>query len=586
MLPGRLLEAAGDRRPRGMIAARLFGNRIRLTATPDAQKGAHMPEIPADEEQTKKQGQASTPSAVSAGRKLFRLRLVVPVLVVAVVLCVMYGREHLSSTLGSARRAVSDRNVGPLFSRVPADQLLSSDKILRAVGRSPVDPGRVLSPGLEKVQDTEAEKTPAARPSDAEDAIEPEGQTKTAPVTEEGKVPSDTGAPEMPPRPGTPPSVEMRGPGATGTGGGESQAEDLAAPKKREAQSQEASVDSRGPTPTVGRFEDREKARRGDAKHSGKRSSEDSSPAGAPVAAVEPGRTDQFQLPGSLTVKIHQYSGTVPKWGLMVILDDSASMSRKLKSWSPNRLNSAVNIVEKLPDALERGSRIGIRDFMCNKRNEKPSASDEGCLSHTLYEWASAPFQGMKEKLAQNDSGGKTNPCAAAVYSLKRDFASLGGLAPRLLLVTDGAKRCAFKEVLGAIEKQVGRDKVSVDVLGLGMHRKRQTGYSKLAERTNGMFFRIDSPSDVQGAMAKYAKLLKTPVKERLEVRGGKTVLTASPDEEITLVPGAYTIVLPAVAGIGPSKRTLEAVQIRSGESTVVQIKVKKGRPVAKIEKK
>ncbi len=303
------------------------------------------------------------------------------------------------------------------------------------------------------------------------------------------------------------------------------------------------------------------------------------------MAALETGRTDQFQLPGSLTVKIHHYSGTVPKWGLMVILDDSASMGRKLRSWSPNRLHTAVSLVEKLSGSLDRGSKLGIRDFMCNKRDEKPPSRATGCLSHTLYEWAASPFTGLKEKLAQNSPGGKTNPCAAAAYALKKDFASLGGLSPRLLLITDGARRCAYKEVLRVIDKQAAKEKTSVDVLALGIHRKRQAGYSKLAHRTNGVFLRIDNPSEVEPTIAKYVKLLKKPVKETVEVRGGNAVLSAKPDEAITLVPGTYTIVLPAVAGINPSKRTIDTIQIHSGESTVLQVRVnKKGRPVAKIE--
>ncbi len=213
MLPGRLLEAAGDRRPRGMIAARLFGNRIRLTATPDAQKGAHMPRKPADDEKTKDQEQVSTSGTPSARRKFFRLGLLVPVLLVAVVLFLLYGLDHLSSTIRSAKRAVSDRKLGPLFTRMPADQLLSSDDVLRAVGRGPVDPGRVLSPAIDKVSEAGSEKKPAAGSSSAEDAVEQEGKTKPAPAAEGGQVSPETGPQRVQSPPGSPPAVEARGPG-------------------------------------------------------------------------------------------------------------------------------------------------------------------------------------------------------------------------------------------------------------------------------------------------------------------------------------------------------------------------------------
>jgi hypothetical protein len=343
--------------------------------------------------------------------------------------------------------------------------------------------------------------------------------------------------------------------------------------------------DTQGPTPTVGRFEDRDHASRIADKRSKKLTKEAASTISTPVAAPEAPRTDQFQLPGSLTVKIHHYAGTVPKWGLMVILDDSGTMGKKLRGWNPNRMHTAVEAVESLSGDLEKGSKIAIRDFMCASRDGKPSPAQGPCLSHTLFEWTAAPFKGINEKLAQNNTSGRTNPCAAAAYALKKDFGSLGALSPRLLLVTDGAHRCAFKEVLREADKRTGKEKIAVDVLAFGMHRKRQAGYAKLAQRTNGVFLRIDSPADLKAAMTKYTKLLKTPVKEKIEVRGEKSVLTASPDEELTIVPGTYTIVLPPVAGINPSKRALEPVQIQSGESTVVQVRVnKKGRPLTKVE--
>ena len=546
-----------------------------------------MPEIPTDDEQTKNQEPTSSSDAGSAGRKSFRLTVVVLVLLGAVVLFLVYGRDHLPSTFLSASRSVSDSELGPLFSRVPANRLVSADRLLNAVGRSPVDPARVLSPELEKVAETDPEKKPVTGPIDSQEPLDRTEPPKPVPVVEQNKETPSTESPLKARSPAIPPTVQVRAPAPPEPAPLESNSKKTEPPKSKEASPEPAIVENQGPTPPVGRFEDRDKTAPLQEKRIKKKSPEDTGTISSRVATVDPLSTDQFQLPGSLMVKIHKYSGTVPKWRIMVILDDSASMARKLKGWNPNRMQAAVDIIEKLPGALERGSEVAIRDFLCANTDGKPSSRRTPCLSHTLYEWAAAPFKGMTERLAKNSPVGKTNPCAAAAYSMKKDFASsLGGdLSPRLLLVTDGAHRCAYKEVLRENAKKGGKGVLSVDVLGLGMHRKRQGGYAKLARRTHGVFMRIDSPSDIKSAMAKYAKLLKTPVKEKIEVRGEKSVITAIPGEELTIVPGTYTIVLPAVAGISSSKRAVGPFQIESGASTIVQVRVtKKGRVLTKVE--
>ncbi len=71
---------------------------------------------------------------------------------------------------------------------------------------------------------------------------------------------------------------------------------------------------------------------------------------------------------------------------------------------------------------------------------------------------------------------------------------------------------------------------------------------------------------------------------EKIEIRSDKASLTTTPGQEITLVPGSYSVVLPVVAGIQPSKRRIEHVKISSGQTT--EIEVKRGRPIVKIGKK
>ncbi len=205
---------------------------------------------------------------------------------------------------------------------------------------------------------------------------------------------------------------------------------------------------------------------------------------------------EQFQLPGSLIVNIPKYSGVIPKWGLMVILDDSAIMGRKGKNWNPSRLQTAMNLIGKLPTAIAPGSKIAVRDFVCTKSEGKKKAAVK-CLSNIRYDWAESPFKGLTEKVGQSSPGGINNPCAAAVFSLKKDFASIGGMTPRILVLTDGTPKCNHSDLFSALDEH-GKDKVSVDVIALGINKKRLNAYSSVTKKTNGFFFKVDKPSDIE----------------------------------------------------------------------------------------
>ena len=173
-------------------------------------------------------------------------------------------------------------------------------------------------------------------------------------------------------------------------------------------------------------------------------------------------------------------------------------------------------------------------------------------------------------------------PAAAAVFSLKKDFASIGGMTPRILVLTDGTPKCNHSDLFSALDEH-GKDKVSVDVIALGINKKRLNAYSSVTKKTNGFFFKVDKPSDIEMAVKRYDKVLKTKLMEKIEIRSDKASLTTTPGQEITLVPGSYSVVLPVVAGIQPSKRRIEHVKISSGQTT--EIEVKRGRPIVKIGK-
>lgn len=297
-------------------------------------------------------------------------------------------------------------------------------------------------------------------------------------------------------------------------------------------------------------------------------------------------RSEQFQLPGSITVKIQGYSGSTVKWDLAVILDDSDSMARQFKGWNPSRFKTALTFIEKLPGALSSGSRLAVRDFACGVPDDKKNAK-KVCLSHMLLEWTNMPVKQLKEGLEKADSGGATDPCAAAAYSIKKDFQGGTGRKPRILIVTGGASTvCSVGAVIRAIDSSDATRGTVVDVLALGIHKKRQKGYATLASRTGGVFIDAERPADIDQPFARYAKVLQAKHFEKVEIKGDKASLSIAPFQEITLAPGTYTVILPVVEGLDPSKRIVPNVKIGSGETNVLDVAIRKGKPIIKTVKK
>lgn len=291
--------------------------------------------------------------------------------------------------------------------------------------------------------------------------------------------------------------------------------------------------------------------------------------------------SEQFQVPGSLTVRIENYSGSLTKWRLMVILDDSQIMSKDTKPWDPNRLASATSFISKLSSQITPGSKLAVRDFACVSKDEKTKRSP--CLSRMLFDWSDAPFNGLRDRLAESRPGGEVNPCAAAAYSMKKDFLVSDALNPRLLLITAGAAKCDAKEVLKAAGAIGPSAKTHIDILAVGMSSKKKAAYSNLAKKTGGVFLQIDSPADQENMLKRYSKSLHVTSMDKIEIRGDKAVFSVNFDEDITLAPGTYTVVLPSVKGLAEFKRSVPNVKIKSGEATLMTVKLSKGKASVKI---
>jgi hypothetical protein len=293
---------------------------------------------------------------------------------------------------------------------------------------------------------------------------------------------------------------------------------------------------------------------------------------------------DQFQLPGALRVLIQNYSGVVAKWAVMVVLDDSELMKRITKTWPDGRSLLAVQLIKKLPSVVTPGSRIAIRDFACPVTTDKKKKA--ACPSRILYEWSESPFKLLDQKMDSVSFDGIANTCSAAAHSIKNDFASLKDVKPRILIVTAGSGQCNVKEVLRAAGKLTANETAPVDVVSIGVAPKKQPGYVKLAKQTRGMFLRVDKLEDVTNVLAQYAKTLHLKMVEKVEVKGETSVVSFSLGQETTVTPGIYSVILPMVNGINPSKREIHKVKINSGETTVVQVTIKKGTPLTKISSK
>ncbi len=519
-------------------------------------------QIPAQE------GNSPQPHPDAPGKKPRKAKYLLIVVLLVVAALGAYKLGWLSAAIRQAGGDGTRKDLKTAFTKLVEGNLISTARLLEDVGRSPIDPSKVLFPTFNKPLAADTQDKPVVCPPGSKDASG-------------GRSPIDAGAAA----PGESPSDEgatpVREGGPTGTGG--------PALAEKPVIVSRGPVDGKGPQKKAGQEESKAQAlkpetgdgaatQRGPVAGTAGESPPLSKLASEPLRAKEP----PYELPGSLTVRIKNYKGSTIKWGLMVIFDDSVSMGRKTKVWNPNRIETAVNLVEKLPEALTPGSKLAVRDFTCGNSTKKGGF----CLSHTLLDWSPSPFKELKDKLATLKKEGRNNPCAAAAYAVKKDLGGLGDLVPRILVVTNGHTKCSYLGVLKAVNSYNEKKKPVVDVIGVGMGPRHGRGYASLAKRTNGVFLRVEKPADLDKVLGRYGQILKTKDMEKIEVRGEKTVLTAALEEEIPLTPGTYRVLLPLVGKLNPSYRSIPVVKINSRESKVIVVRIKNGRPTVKIGKK
>ncbi|MGO9117786.1 MAG: hypothetical protein ACLQPD_09275 [Desulfomonilaceae bacterium] len=499
------------------------------------------------------------------------IKVALPIGILGVIALVAYGLGVFTPVFRLAGLLGPNKDISLVQSLPQLGDIDRPDMSVKTEESMPVDPSKARLPLLDKPVLLEGKVAPEQSPSTSE----------SSPHARERASPQAVGTTPAASTSGEPPSIVTRQPTAPPASRDDASTGAPKEPDSRDSTDKEKQKTIAAATPEG--LDSTEKKPKEPEAAVPPRKVPSAIAARKPSAEPENQElAEQFQYPGSLIVNIPKYSGVIPKWGLMVILDDSAIMGRKGKNWNPSRFQTAMNLIGKLPTAIAPGSKIAVRDFVCTKSEGKKKASVK-CLSNIRYDWAESPFKGLTEKVGQSSPGGINNPCAAAVFSLKKDFASIGGMTPRILVLTDGTPKCNHSDLFNALDEH-GKDKVSVDVIALGINKKRLNAYSSVTKKTNGFFFKVDKPSDIETAVKRYDKVLKTKLMEKIEIRGDKASLTTTPGQEITLVPGSYSVVLPVVAGIQPSKRRIERVKISSGQTT--EIEVKRGRPIVKIGKK
>ncbi|MDQ7782282.1 MAG: hypothetical protein RDU20_05365 [Desulfomonilaceae bacterium] len=496
----------------------------------------------------------------------------------------------------------ASREPATVLTGLPVQDLLSSRKVLTVVGKSALDPAHVLLGSFEKSGGSDGPVSLETCPPESFEGLPQADEVRESARAAPGSVELPRKASVAGDKAGSEnPTIVTRRPAEKDAGDNEedraTSPASVAGEAHRKAEKESARGADTPPVDTVKAAETPKKrlvatpvkalpqvTKKGTEKATSvqrpKSGGEDTGAAKPDSGPSDAAKMERFQLPGALVVKIASYEGSVSKWGIMVILDNGISMARKSKPWSPNRGRAAATLVEKLPDIMTPGSRLAVRDFLCGKSTGKNKG--KVCLSHMLYDWSGAPFKDLRQSLERVSPQGWNNPCAAAAYAVKRDLSGLGGLSARVLVLTDGTVKCPGLDVMKAIDRYRGDGKVALDVIALGMHQKYSRGYALAAKKTGGVFLRVNGSDDLDRTLARYKKVLRKRTLEPVEVRGENAVYTVIPGEEITLAPGSYSVVLPLIGSLKASKRTIANVTIKSAETKVVEVRIRKGTPLVR----
>ena len=226
--------------------------------------------------------------------------------------------------------------------------------------------------------------------------------------------------------------------------------------------------------------------------------------------------TPPRQGPGTLVVNIDDYKGAPINWAIMIILDNSKSMTEEVRPGGPTRREVAIATIESLAHEMGAKSKMSLRAFTFEGIAKNKSEQVPLRVSRIVLGWAEKPSSEMPDLLNRITFKRSNNLCATARRSVRTDFRAAPELAPRIAIVTDGRRDCSLGGVLQTIEKAKSKTKVKLDVIAIDMPRSAQAAYSKLAADGGGVFVNLAQPNDDE-ALSRYWAVLRTPRPEPLE---------------------------------------------------------------------
>jgi uncharacterized protein YhfF len=217
-----------------------------------------------------------------------------------------------------------------------------------------------------------------------------------------------------------------------------------------------------------------------------------STPTDRPPAASVPRK--QKTSNGVLVVHLENFPPLRRRWAVAFVLDTSESMGAKDDSRAPNRFEQAVTALTDIASALPTGSRFTVRAVTDEIRLRAFQKDIPVRLSQTVSAWRNGPYPDLAEKLSALRLHGEANACNAATTSVRTDFWDIDDLSPRLVIITDGGRRCAARRILAAVRLRNFAVPISVDVVVIGAGAKHVAEYAATARRTGGLFLEASRP--------------------------------------------------------------------------------------------
>ena len=479
-----------------MVAARYAGTEFGLQP-PRTLQGDTMSDKPSEKLQSDNTSTPPTRSRLGFVKKLklpklTRMKLIVGFVLVigsalaftayvlrpeALSLKALRNVKVLQDFLSASRNdAAIQAEVKSVFLTNDNGELISSETVLGTVGRNPVDPTRILIATFSRngTHSTNLPNDPVAESQESETEQQKANDTAPPDPSAEAtfKQEPETVPAVKPERVKTTPDNQEKRENKTSTETSKKKAgtEKPSTAKDKEASAQ-ASTESE-PKPAV----TSPPAVTGIRVTPRSEQTSSTKPQPEEADTKDKKKLQDYQVPGSLLVDLKNYKGKPIPWGLMVILDDSAFMGRKTKTWKPNRMDAAIKFVKGVSQVITPGSKIAVRDFYCSKENRRGRRAHR-CLSRLLANWSNSPFVEMKNKLNETVPTGVNQPCAAIAHAVKTDMLELNKLYPRVVVVTGGASRCPYARVLKALRSAKSNRPVHVDVIGVGMPKKNKKAY-------------------------------------------------------------------------------------------------------------